>query len=180
MAKNHPLHKIIADCIDELQFPNCKIIRDTACGGRIHIPLFYSYIKSRETQYCNVDLLILKDEKIRVIIEIEESDRKPTQICGKFLTSALSNCFIHKKYDKIKMEKPISFIQILDVKSLKQDKTKKIKQGEILEKSINNILPISTSAITEYRSFYVKHEDFKNRKSNNYVKFFNYLKAILQ
>jgi len=70
------------------------LLRDKACGGNQHIPLFCTSEKSRETEYCNVDMMILKNDKIKVIVEIEESNVKPTQICGKLLTSALSRFFI--------------------------------------------------------------------------------------
>ncbi len=51
---------------------------------------------SRATEYCNVDLLLFKDDKIKAIVEIEESNVKPTQISGKLLTSALSKFYIHE------------------------------------------------------------------------------------
>lgn len=85
----HPLHKAIGKIIDEKSLPGCKILKDPACGGKQKFPLFSSKRKSRETEYCDVDILILKSNKIRVIIEIEEANVKPTQICGKLLTSAL-------------------------------------------------------------------------------------------
>ena len=69
----HPSHKAVGECIDSHKFPNCKIIRDPACGGQQNVPLFYSKAKSNKTEYCNVDLLILKDNQIRVVIEIEET-----------------------------------------------------------------------------------------------------------
>lgn len=59
------------------------LLRDAACGGNQHIPLFCTSARSRETEYCNVDLMILKNNKIKVILEIEESNVKPTQVCGK-------------------------------------------------------------------------------------------------
>ena len=41
--------------------PEVKIIRDPACGGDQHIPPCSGIREKRETQYCNVDLLILKN-----------------------------------------------------------------------------------------------------------------------
>ena len=67
----HPLHKMIGDIIQEGELPNCDVIKDPACGGKQNIPLFCIDRKSNKTEYCNVDLLILKDNRIRVIIEIE-------------------------------------------------------------------------------------------------------------
>jgi len=134
----HPLHKIVGECIGSHKFPNCKIIKDPACGGKQNIPLFCSEDKSNKTEYCNVDLLILKNNKIRVIIEIEEADITPTQICGKFLTSALSSYFIHESENNIPigMSDSVSFIQILNMSRLKEG-TAKPDQWENLEESIN-------------------------------------------
>ena len=92
----HPLHEKIGNLI-EGSFKNCadlKIVKDPACCREDetdlqHIPLFSTDQKSRHTRYCCVDMLILQKGEIRGIIEIEEADIKPTQICGKFLTSAL-------------------------------------------------------------------------------------------
>ena len=30
----HLLHKIIGECLNSNVFPNCKIIKDPACGGQ--------------------------------------------------------------------------------------------------------------------------------------------------
>jgi len=175
----HTLHKVIGKCINGNEFPNCKIIKDPACGGQQNVPLFCSKDKSNETEYCNVDLLMIKDNKIRVIIEIEETDVKPTQICGKFLTSALSSYYIHKSENNapIGMSDSVLFIQILDTSQLKE-KTSKIKQWEKLEKSIKNMLPINK--IRKYKLLYGNVSDFKNREGNKCTKLVAYIKEALK
>lgn len=83
MAKEvHPLHKAIADRLKSV-FPLHNLVKDEACGGKQRIPLFYDRDKSRATEYCNVDMLVLKENRVRAITEIEESNVTPTQICGK-------------------------------------------------------------------------------------------------
>jgi hypothetical protein len=82
--------------------------------------------------------LICKGDKIKVVIEIEESDKKPTHICGKFLTTALSKYYIRKEETK-EMSDSILFIQIVDTSRL-PDKSKKPGQWEKLESSINKLL----------------------------------------
>jgi len=82
IQKVHPLHKEIADRLDNI-LPSNSLVKDEACGGDQRIPLFYDKEKSRATEYCNVDMLVLKENRVRAIIEIEESNVKPTQICGK-------------------------------------------------------------------------------------------------
>ena len=157
---NHPLHITIGKIIDEKSLPGCKILRDRACGGKQNIPLFPSKRKSRETEYCDVDILILKSSKIRVIMEIEEADVKPTQICGKFLTSALSSYYIARDNNAVPMDNSVLFIQVLDTSKLKKDKTSKIKQWKNIEKSIRAIIPLRNSNIKEYILFYGDVSEF--------------------
>jgi hypothetical protein len=95
--------------------------------------------------------LILRDGKIKVIIEIEESNVKPTQVCGKFLTSALSNCGLIKEYNHLEMDNSVLFLQILDTSKLVKGKTSKVKQWRQLENAINNILPLKGSRIIAYK-----------------------------
>lgn len=149
------MHRIIGDIFKRalLDSPHCRLIRDKACGGEQRIPLFYNSEKSRETEYCNVDLLVLKENKIRMIVEIEESNVKPTQICGKFLTSALASHYIHnsRSNEPIEMDDNVTFIQIVDTSKLVKDKTAKFKQWKALEESIDRIIPLRNSRITSYR-----------------------------
>jgi hypothetical protein len=154
-AEPNLVHKKVSD-IFEKAIPsnsNSVLLRDTACGGKQHIPLFYSAKKSRRTEYCNVDLLLLKNNKIRIIAEIEESNVKPTQICGKFLTSALSRHYIRdsEANKPVEMADSVLFIQIVDTSKLVRNKTAKYAQWKALEKSINRILPIKDSNIISYR-----------------------------
>lgn len=154
------LHRAIGQCIDSA-LSNCTIIKDSACGGQQRIPLFNSDVKLRKTEYCNVDILILQDNKIRVIIEIEETNLKPTQICGKFLTSALSSFYIHKSNDApISMAKSVLFIQVLDTSKLKQV-TSKVEQWRNIEKLIQTVLPLRNSKVNKYRLFEVDGSSVK-------------------
>jgi len=175
----HPLHKIIEECIDSNKFRNCKIIKDPACGGQHNVPLFCSEEKSRKTRYCIVDILIHKDDKIRVIIEIEESDVTPIRIFGKFFASALSSYYIYEFENKIPigMSDSISFIQILDTSRL-SEKSSKIEQWENLEKSIKSVLPINK--IGKYELIYGNFSDFKGRNSNKCAELITCIKEALE
>ena len=149
--KRHPLHLKIGD-IFQLVFPD-NLIKDTACGGDQHIPLFVSADKSRKTEYCNIDLLVLKDNAVKIIVEIEESNIKPTQVTGTFLTAALSKYYIHRKNKnkRLRMAEDVTFIQFVDTKKLKGDRTSKKEQFSNIEESINWILPLKDSKITHYK-----------------------------
>ncbi|MBN1363207.1 MAG: hypothetical protein JW976_00230 [Syntrophaceae bacterium] len=169
----HELHKVIGTLMSETFSSDTKIkvIKDPACGGNQHIPLFISEERSRETQYCNVDLLITVNDRIRVIIEIEEADIKPTQICGKFLASALTHYFIHESEnnERIGMAKSVLFIQVLDTSKLKIGKTAKIKQWRKIEESIQKIIPVKNSSIDRYRIFSGKHDNFNSEELSEYI-----------
>ncbi len=156
----------VAKLFEDSISSDCQLIRDEDCGGTQHIPLFVSENKSRKTEYCNVDLLVLKKGKIKIIVEIEETKIGPTQICGKFLTSALARYFIHEtmKDKLVGMHDSVTFIQILDSSKLKAERTSKFTQGENLERSINNILPVKESNITDYKLFYGDRSYFMNRE----------------
>jgi len=176
----HPLHKTIGECIAIDKFPGCKIIRDPACGGHHNVPLFCSKNKSNKTEYCDVDLLILKDDKIRVIIEIEETAARPTQVCGKFLTSALSSYFIHESENNapIGMSDTVTFIQIL--KAPQSKKSFIPIQWENLEESIKKRLPLKESRIQKYILLYGSVSDFENRDSDKYVKLITCIEEALR
>lgn len=172
--EKHPLHVAVGDLFEDNLSSDCQLIRDEACGGNQQIPLFVSEDKSRETEYCKVDLLVLKQGKIRIIAEID-NDTKPTQICGKFLTSGLARYYIHETMNNepVGMHDSVMFIQILNSSELKKDQTSKFGQGKKLELSINQILPVKGSSITEYKLLYGDISDFvtgqKHRKLVKYI-----------
>jgi hypothetical protein len=87
-----------------------------------------------------------------LVTVIEESNVKPTQIAGKFLTSALASHFIHDRHGVAAIPKDlrVAFFQFVDtagppVGSLKRD------QWRNIERSIQSILPLG--GILEYRLF---------------------------
>ena len=159
---NHSLHRTIGEAVAEAILPPFEVLRDPACGGDQRIPLFSSDEKSRRSEYCNVDLLVLSPDGIEVIVEIEEADVTPVQVCGKFFASALSRCFIHqrKKNTRIGMSGSVLFVQVLDASRLKKDETSKIEQWGEIERSIQGVVPIKGSRIGHYRLFHGDTCDF--------------------
>ncbi len=176
----HQLHKIVGEFINSDKFPDCMIKKDPACGGNHNVPLFYSRNKSNKTEYCDVDLLILKDNKIRVIIEIEETAARPTQVCGKFLTSALSSYFIHKSENNtpIAMSDKVTFIQIL--KAPQSKKSSIPTQWKNLEDSVNKRLPLKESNIRKYILLYGSVSDFEDRDSDVRVELMTCIEEALK
>ena len=110
----------------------------------------------------NVDLLVLSPDGIKVIVEVEEADVTPIQVCGKFFASALSPYFIHeRKMDtRVAMSHSVLFIQVLDTSKLKKDKTSKIQQWCNTERSIQDAIPIKGSRVGHYRLLYGDANDF--------------------
>jgi len=156
------LHRTIGEAVAEAILPPFEVLRDPACGGDQRIPLFSFHEKSRKTEYCNVDLLVLSPDGIRVIVEIEEANVTPIQVCGKFFASALSRCFIHQRRRNtcIGMSGSVLFIQILDTSKLKKEKTSKIQQWRNIERSIKDVIPIKGSRVSHYRLMYGNTGDF--------------------
>jgi len=165
----YPLHIKIAQYIEnqlsDLFKDNVRLIKDQACGGKQQIPLFLNEHKSRQTELCNVDLAIIKDDQVEVLIEID-TKIIPTQICGKFLTSALSFFYIHRTEPKpIPLSENVMFIQILDSEFrglIEKDKTAKIKQGEHIEKAIQKLVENMNLKSMDYRLFWASENNFEN------------------
>ncbi|MDD5732976.1 MAG: hypothetical protein PHT64_04175, partial [Bacteroidales bacterium] len=157
---SHELHNKIGEHLKKVNFKNVKLLIDPACGGSQNIPLFLNERKSRETKICNVDFMILKNERIKIIIEIEESSKTPHQILGKLMCSALAKFYIHKESnDKIiPMDDNVCFVQILDTRELKI-RSKKIPQWINIELAINEILSTFKTNIKTYKLFYGNMED---------------------
>jgi len=162
----HNLHKTIGSIISDA-FPELEVVKDPACGGDQLVSLFCSDQKSRGTKYADVDTIILKDGKVKVIMEIEESDIRPVYICGKFLVSALSNYFIHDRHGVVEMDDSVLFLQILDSSKLKPDRTSKLEQFRNLEKSIQSVIPLKDSSIGSYRIFYGDVSEFTDEGIKN-------------
>jgi hypothetical protein len=157
MTMHHPFHFKVAEELQKRLAGRGELIRDSACGGSRHLPLFIGSTRQRDTHMCDVDLIIVSEDKVKVIIEIEESGFLPTKICGKFLQSALATHFIHNSQpgSAILYDKRVLFIQVLDgSKCLKQD-TRKDSQGKLIEQKICSILPLKGSDITDYCLFFV-------------------------
>ena len=158
ITKANNLHEKVAERFKEV-FDGRKdwtLLVDKACGGHQRIPLFMSDKKSRESEYCNVDLALLNKDVVRTIVEIEESNVKPTQVCGKFLTSALCRYYIHETdngLQKNEMAHSVTFIQIVQAGNIVKGRSRKPEQWEKLETSIQNILPLKGSNIREYKLF---------------------------
>lgn len=158
---HHPLHFAIAEELQKQLAGRGELIRDSACGGAQHLPLFVGPTKGRGTRMCDVDLLIVSENQVRVIVEVEESGFLPTKICGKFLQSAIATHFIHdsRAGPALPYGNRVLFVQVLDGSKILKQGTRKDSQGDLIEQQIRSILPLKGSSITDYRLFYVRGVD---------------------
>ncbi len=165
----HELHSVVGDLVaNEIEVNNTEVVRDSACGGTQRIPLFLGE-KERGNVLTNVDLMILRDNKIKVIVEIEESDLTPLHICGKFLAPLLCDKYIHSTEEnrEIGMDTAVMFIQILDKTKL-PEKTKKEEQGKKIEEAINKFVKQDEKfPIKEYKLIYGDADTFTNGDKGN-------------
>jgi len=152
---DHPLHLAVAEEIRQRIDSRFEIVRDPACGGNQHLPLFVGQRKARDTRMCCVDLLVLQSGTVRAIVEIEESGFLPAKICGKFLQAAIATHFIHDSRAEatIPYADKVLFIQVLDGSKCLKPGTRKDSQAELIEQQIRNLLPLG--GITECRLFFI-------------------------
>jgi hypothetical protein len=152
---NHPLHEAVADAISKSLPQNVEFVRDPACRGEQHLPLFVGKRKARDTRMCCVDLLLLFSGRVRGIVEIEESGFLPTKICGKFLQAALADHFIHdtRREGPVSYGERVLFVQVIDGSSCLKDASRKEQQAQLIESQIGGLLPLR--GLTEYRLFFI-------------------------
>ncbi len=161
---DHHLHEQIGYLLqnDEYLIENKYIVEyDPACGGDHKVSMFCISAPKREFHFSNTDILIIKGNKIRVMIEIEESKIEPVHIMGKFLGNALSQYHIynHTVPNISCSQESTLFIQVCDTKHLQPGSLKR-EQLEQIEMSINKIIPNDKMKIIEYRMIYGTVNDF--------------------
>jgi hypothetical protein len=158
MASEHELHQVVGKLISEAGLSG-SVLADPACGGKHRLPLFCNTNRSWKTELCNVDMLILKSNRVKVIVEVEESNVKPVQICGKFLASALCSDYIHRNEPPLPMDDSVLFIQILDTSELKPG-TAKIDQWKTIAELVQQTIPVKDSKIQQYMMVYGDQNEF--------------------
>lgn len=156
---SHPLHRAVADVCRRQLKSDFELILDVACGGDQRVPLFVGPTQARETEMCCVDLLVLQDNRVRAIVEIEESGFEPTKTCGKFFQAVLANHYIHDDNSPrvVPYADKVLFIQVLDSSKFPASGSSKEAQAEQIEERIRSLLPLGR--ITDYRLVLIKGED---------------------
>jgi hypothetical protein len=108
----HKLHEIIGKAVQE-KFPN-ECLRDTACGGSGRISFFWQR-KSNATRFWDADIALNRNRQIVAIVEVEESNVKPHQLCGKIMSALLTTHHIKggKNAIEIPQSPQMKFIQVV-------------------------------------------------------------------
>ena len=176
------LHELVRDSFRKLEnSKDMELLWAPECGGNQRLTLFRTPKKSRETQVCWVDGIVLGPAAVKVIVEIEEGRvAEPTQLIGKLGAASFARFFIHKS----KLDRPIPichgahFIQIVNTARLEPG-SKKTAQWAYLEQNIRRELPIFGSGIRGYRLLWGDTADFSpNGKQRGciaeYIQHMNY------
>ena len=162
-----PFHEAIASVI-EVAIGKDKVIRSDHCGGSSRLPLYYHEPTGDERfgslQYSHVDLLIVVDDKVKGLVEIEESgeDTEPKKLFGNFMSSALSKCYIaDSKSTPVYVDDALIIIQVLDTSGLNKARTRsgkykttKFEQWENVEHSIRDIISATSGKLRESKLKY--------------------------
>ena len=166
-----PLHIEIGKSLKTTELSESKIILGEDCGKKQTIKLF-----SNKLIYSEPDIIILKEDMVRVIIEIEESNQTPRKLLGKVFAAGLANKSSVKKKE-FDIAPSVLFIQILS-NHPKQRKGNEVteyrkNQWKSIAKWINNSLPINGCCIKHYELIVGDISDFADIKSNKCIHFFN-------
>jgi hypothetical protein len=181
----HDLHNKILMLISGLVPPGLLVLYDKDCvpknnsqGNLIlrKLPFYLSVNAQRDTCVSNVDLMIIKNNKIKLVCEIEESGYNPTKIYGKVFSTAsaiMSKVDSGTKYD---LDKNGVFLQIISSNKLSKYSKKKF-QGKNIEVAINDIFKKAGLWIKEYHLIY-GDENYFQADGKGYDKIKNILKKF--
>ncbi len=140
MEEEHSLHKFIGNIVGKWAEGSTNednyIQLSPECGGWHKLPLFYYNEAGEGIEFAQADILIIKNGKVRCIIEIEESGITPIKLIGKFTTSILCNYYeyiersgLPKAPLHLELDERLSFIQIVkDMDSFNKPRSKKPDQ----------------------------------------------------
>jgi hypothetical protein len=171
MSSAHTFHQLIGDLLDEARFPGCHVLKAAECGGDHNLPLFYTAQKSNATEFCDVDILVLKGARIRVIVEIEEVVHDPGLLFGKFVAPAVCWGYIH---DPTRQDAPmgdrVTFVQIVNATDIKPNSSKP-EQWRLVEKAIRELIPLKGKGarMVEYHLLPGTVDDFRSQGGQDLV-----------
>lgn len=157
----HPLHKKVGEALKADPPTGCEVVLGKDCGTKQELPLYVDDPKPDPDakRYCQVDILILKENRVRGIIEIEESGFEPIKIFGKFFASAFSTFYHNESHGhvRIPMGDCTFFLQVMDSSDF-EDGSKR-EQFRNAKRSILSVIALLGSRITTYKLIAVAGAD---------------------
>jgi len=143
------LHEIIgADIVETYNKPpSTRVLLDPACGGHNQISLYSRLPKSRGSKFCCPDIVICRDDAVRVVIEIEDNGKSgkigPAKIGGKLLPAALAKHLLHPEVGMIAIRDYFALVQIANTATL-QPRTRRYEQYDNLAEDIRRLVPLGS------------------------------------
>ncbi len=173
----HLLHKRVAETIfDIAKKHSFDVIVDKDCkfstyqGINQQLPFYLSYRPARESAVSKVDVILIKNDKVKLVCEIEESGFSPTKIFGKLFSTAFAKTCRLKdktKHNFYALDDNSFFIQVISTANFKTRSLKE-KQGQLIENEIYQKLSLYNSWIKNYRLIYGKIADFEKSGKGGY------------
>jgi len=185
MSEGHPFHKTIRNMIRENGLDEEYEIReDPACviesrfhGKKKMLPLYRKFDSdllghkdSHPIDVCWVDMIIKKrdDNRVPIVIEIDESGTSPHHICGKFLTTAMA-----EYYDDGVTQYPLLpntlFIQVVKIKASEDSKSQMIRKWMALENFIQANIQFKDSKKARYMLFWNFDDKLRNQNEYDFI-----------
>jgi len=165
----HRFHKIIGGIFNDMGLAKnkFKIVMDKSCGGEHNHKnsLYNAPHRSNGNRFSDVDILILAEGKVKVIIEIEESNVKPIHLFGKFLAGAMSSYYIHSTRDDSPAEfaDGVLFLQLLNSSGLSGEINTKYKQWENIKQAIQAVIASGGTKVGRYELIYGVEREFDDK-----------------
>lgn len=156
----HELHFAIGELLKNIKLPQTQVLLDGACGGHRHIRLYGEEPPTGGTCLVWVDAAIVLAGEIRIVLEIEESNIRPLNFCGKFLATALSH-YHNGPYGRFPIASEVLFIQIFE-KRQNSEGWSKYKQCLYLEREIKERILTGQTRIKDYSFHYGTVEEFRS------------------
>lgn len=179
----HDLHQAVAKAIEIVsdRIADLEVEFDEACEEnnklKKRLPFFLTNEAHNDTEITNVDLMILKGNKVKLVCEIEESDITPTRTFGKIFSVASAKMSKLKDGTRYNLDQNGVFVQVLSSKKINKDNSKKISQGFNIEKAINELLNSQCSWIKKYYLIYGDVNSF-NEGNDGFLKIEKIIKSL--
>jgi hypothetical protein len=151
-----------------------KVHMDTACGGDKYLPFFITNEKTNKMEITNADILIEENFSVKLICDIEESNRNPSHVMGRVLSIALADSWAFKTYsDPIPIKDEIVFLHVISMKDIPINSSKEFQWMEIMDAI--NAKNLFKGRIKSYHIVCGNPDDFREGKPK-----YNEIKKILK